>query len=98
MDYQQFPGCCGAYILKNFGGTDLSNYATTHTASEIKNFLTSTETNLKRYRYAFMLATINHDQYAKYKKAFSEAGWRCMKKEYHYNHASTIYLMFKSLN
>jgi len=98
MNYVQFPGCCGAYILKDFGGTQLSMHQRSYTEEEIRAFLTNSEDGIRRARHSFMLATLNHEQYPKYIKIFKELGWRCLKKEKHKYHSSTIYLMFKSLN
>lgn len=96
MEVVSFPNCCGAAIATKFGHTDTALFRQRLKVEDVERELKS-QADTYYSRYAFLIATVNDDQYFVYKEMFERLGWYVADKSYHANHDSVIYVMLKNL-
>lgn len=89
MEITSWPGCCGAYILKDFGGTQVTS------GSEELVDLYDIRLDLQHYiagygKVSFIAAALNKDQIGHYGETFEECGFMPLAGGHNYKHNSEI--------
>lgn len=97
MNLIDYPGCCGIYILKDFGNTPNSLIQKKYTEQEVDDFLKNSIKIGLGAKISMLIASIDGYQMKKFKKVFKENGFIVRNKNKHFNHNSTIYVLVKKL-
>ena len=94
MEIEKFPGCCGGFVLHNFGHTRMTN-------GDREEFdLDDMEEQLvdyidKQKHRAFLIVTLNTEQREVYKKMLFKHGFRRKGSGYNKPHRSTVYIYIR---
>lgn len=93
MNSCQFPNCCGAKIVKDFGGTINAIYDRKYTVEEIDLFLKMNAPDDSPVSY---IAILNDAQRNKFKNVFRDNGFKMKSKFWHRNHNNFCYYYIKN--